>query len=164
MRAPCSSWIDAFASCVGFLDRRSAEEFGAGHAPSAKLVPFAFKTPDGMSPNPDFVQEVRRWSLHSFLHARGARRLERAIGTSSAQWPRAVTRAQPSLDQARAAPPVVQVEAAFPNRDEALVVACKAGNRSTKAIAALGDAGYTNLKNFIGGWDAWAAAGLPQEK
>eukprot|EP00877_Chromochloris_zofingiensis_P007851 jgi/Chrzof1/3319/Cz12g20230.t1 len=42
-----------------YLDVRTPEEFAAGHAPGAVNIPLMFKGPQGMSPNPDFMDEVR---------------------------------------------------------------------------------------------------------
>jgi rhodanese-related sulfurtransferase len=67
------------------------------------------------------------------------------------------------------------VEARFP-KDAKLVVGCKAGGRSAKAVAALAGAGYTNLIDQRAGFDGarnsfgqvtekgWAESGLPIEK
>lgn len=58
----------------------------------------------------------------------------------------------------------MQVKKAFPNPNEPLFVACNAGGRAAQAYAALGEAGYTNVKNYSGGWKAWSEAGYPVEK
>jgi rhodanese-related sulfurtransferase len=60
------------------------------------------------------------------------------------------------------------VEANFP-RDAKLIVGCQAGGRSAKAVAALEQAGYTNLIDQGAGWGGnpeqkgWQAVGLPSE-
>ncbi|EFJ46214.1 hypothetical protein VOLCADRAFT_105650 [Volvox carteri f. nagariensis] len=96
-----------------YLDVRTAEEFSAGHAPSAVNVPVVFLGSGGMSPNPAFLSDVQR---------------------------------------------------VFPKKDEALVVGCKSGRRSLMAIDAMSQAGYSNLVNVVGGFDLWAAQGLPVER
>ncbi|GIL57853.1 hypothetical protein Vafri_13079 [Volvox africanus] len=95
-----------------YLDVRTAEEYAAGHTPSATNVPVVFLG-IGMSPNPAFLSEVQR---------------------------------------------------VFPKKDESLVVGCKSGRRSLMAIEQLSQAGYSNLVNLVGGFDLWAAQGLPVEK
>lgn len=52
------------------------------------------------------------------------------------------------------------VTAAYTDKDAPIVVGCKAGGRSLKAIAEMQGAGYTNLTNVTGGYDGWVAAGL----
>jgi rhodanese-related sulfurtransferase len=42
------------------LDVRTAEEFAAGHLPNAWNVPFGFRGPDGLVPNPEFEATVER--------------------------------------------------------------------------------------------------------
>ncbi|MAF65866.1 MAG: hypothetical protein CMJ84_09445 [Planctomycetes bacterium] len=42
------------------LDVRTPEEFAAGHLPGAWNVPFGFKGPDGLVPNPEFTATVDR--------------------------------------------------------------------------------------------------------
>lgn len=56
---------------------------------------------------------------------------------------------------------VEQVESQLPDKGAALVVGCKSGKRSEVACQALAGAGYTNLTNVLGGFDAWLGAGLP---
>ena len=56
------------------------------------------------------------------------------------------------------------VAAMFPDKDTPIVVGCKSGARSTASIGALEQAGYTNLINLDGGFDAWVAAGLKTTK
>lgn len=41
---------------------------------------------------------------------------------------------------------------------------CKSGRRSIAACEALAAAGYVDLTNVLGGWDQWAAQGLPSEQ
>ena len=57
-----------------------------------------------------------------------------------------------------------QVAKALPDKAAPLLVGCKAGSRSAAAAAALAAAGYSNLMNVQGGFDAWAAAKLPVSK
>jgi rhodanese-related sulfurtransferase len=59
---------------------------------------------------------------------------------------------------------LAQVAAAVSGQDAALLVGCRSGARSTKALAALAAGGYRRLAHNSGGWNAWAAAGLPVEK
>ena len=42
------------------------------------------------------------------------------------------------------------------------MVGCKSGRRSALACEQLAAAGYTDLGNVVGGFDAWLAAGLPK--
>ncbi|PNH03271.1 Thiosulfate sulfurtransferase 16, chloroplastic [Tetrabaena socialis] len=58
---------------------------------------------------------------------------------------------------------VAGVQRAFPDKAESLLVGCKAGRRSLTAIGLLSQAGYTDLVNLTGGFDLWAAQGLPLE-
>lgn len=44
------------------------------------------------------------------------------------------------------------------------MVGCKAGMRSEKASKMMAEAGFTGLQNLAGGFDAWAASGLPVGK
>lgn len=46
------------------------------------------------------------------------------------------------------------------DRDQALAVVCRSGNRSSRAVTALTAAGLT-AHNVDGGMSAWAAAGRP---
>jgi len=55
------------------------------------------------------------------------------------------------------------VAAALPDGGAPLLVGCKSGRRSAAAIVAMG-APYRATVNVGGGFDAWAAAGLPVEK
>jgi hydroxyacylglutathione hydrolase len=50
---------------------------------------------------------------------------------------------------------------AEPDRDKLLVVHCKGGYRSSIAASILRHAGFRNIANLIGGFDAWKATGLP---
>ncbi|KRT80470.1 hypothetical protein AMK59_7742 [Oryctes borbonicus] len=43
-----------------------------------------------------------------------------------------------------------------PQRDTPIVFSCRSGNRSTKALDIALNLGYTNLKNYTGGWNDWA--------
>jgi len=47
------------------------------------------------------------------------------------------------------------------DREKLLVVHCKGGYRSSIAASMLRRAGFRNIANLIGGFDAWKAAGLP---
>ena len=46
------------------------------------------------------------------------------------------------------------------NREKLLVVHCKSGYRSSIATSILRRAGFRDIANLIGGFDAWKAAGL----
>jgi len=59
---------------------------------------------------------------------------------------------------------LTQVQSAFPKKDSAVCLGCAAGKRSEMAAAKLAEVGYTNLVNVNGGFQAWAAAGLPTGK
>lgn len=59
---------------------------------------------------------------------------------------------------------LAQVQQAFPDKAQALVVGCKSGRRSLLACDMLSQAGYTDLVNISGGFDVWAASGLPVTK
>ncbi|HXZ26565.1 MAG TPA: rhodanese-like domain-containing protein [Terriglobales bacterium] len=48
-------------------------------------------------------------------------------------------------------------------RDRPIAVHCKSGYRSMIACSLLEKAGYDNVINVLGGFDAWQAAGLPKE-
>ena len=47
------------------------------------------------------------------------------------------------------------------DREKLLVVHCKGGFRSSIATSILRRAGFRDIANLIGGFDAWKAAGLP---
>ena len=47
------------------------------------------------------------------------------------------------------------------DRQKLIVVHCKGGYRSSIATSLLRRAGYENVANLIGGYDAWKAANLP---
>jgi len=53
--------------------------------------------------------------------------------------------------------------AATLNTSRPAAVHCKSGYRSAIACSVLENAGFPNTVNVIGGYDAWAAAGLPVE-
>lgn len=55
---------------------------------------------------------------------------------------------------------VASVEEAFKDKDASLVVGCGNGTRGAMAIQAMQGAGYVNLTNIEGGYDAWVRAGL----
>ena len=42
------------------------------------------------------------------------------------------------------------------NKDDEIVVHCKLGGRSAKAVAHMSDQGFTNVTNLVGGIAAWA--------
>ena len=42
-------------------------------------------------------------------------------------------------------------------KDREILVHCKAGGRSAKAVQFMLDNGYTHVKNVTGGMDAWLA-------
>ncbi|WP_018913320.1 rhodanese-like domain-containing protein [Thiomonas sp. FB-6] len=46
-------------------------------------------------------------------------------------------------------------------RDLNVVVYCKTSGRAALAAAVMHDMGYTHVRSIAGGFDAWAAAGLP---
>ena len=48
-------------------------------------------------------------------------------------------------------------------RDLPVAVCCKGGYRSTIACSLLESAGFTEVFNVVGGFDAWVGAGLPVE-
>ncbi len=50
------------------------------------------------------------------------------------------------------------------NRDERLVLLCRAGGRSARGTAALMDAGFGNVVSMRGGMTAWIEAGYPIER
>lgn len=45
-------------------------------------------------------------------------------------------------------------------KDKPIVVVCRSGRRSTRAVAILKDAGFTQVSNVQGGMIAWEQAGL----
>ena len=47
------------------------------------------------------------------------------------------------------------------DRDKLLVVHCKGGYRSSIATSILRRAGFRDIANLIGGFDAWKTAGQP---
>ncbi len=48
-------------------------------------------------------------------------------------------------------------------RDRPVIVHCRSGSRSTVAVSVLEANGWTNLRNLVGGFDAWVGAVLPAE-
>lgn len=60
-----------------------------------------------------------------------------------------------------------EVAAAFPDKDTAIMVSCKAGGRSARAAAVLEGLGYTKIADHIGGWSGgngdpgWVVSGGP---
>ena len=59
--------------------------------------------------------------------------------------------------------PLDRFKAALPeiNKDSPVAVHCKSGYRSLIAVSVLQRAGYHNVVDVTGGFDAWAGAGLP---
>jgi hydroxyacylglutathione hydrolase len=62
--------------------------------------------------------------------------------------------------------PLDRFKASLPQieKNQALAVHCKSGYRSIIACSLLQRAGYDNIVNLIGGFDAWEQAKLPAEK
>ena len=56
------------------------------------------------------------------------------------------------------------IEQAFPDKDDALVLYCGGGYRSALAGDNLQKMGYTNVISMDGGWRAWVEAGYPTEQ
>ncbi len=58
---------------------------------------------------------------------------------------------------------LVEAEAArlLPDKDRTVVVYCQKGARSLLAAETLGRLGYGDVRSIAGGFEAWAAAGLP---
>lgn len=54
---------------------------------------------------------------------------------------------------------LAQVQTKIPQKETPLVVGCKSGKRSAAAIEKLSAAGYTDLTNLTGGYDAWIGHG-----
>jgi len=52
------------------------------------------------------------------------------------------------------------VSEAFKDKEAAIVVSCKVGKRGEMAAEAMQGAGYVNVTNIEGGYDAWLAAGF----
>ncbi|MGA9854087.1 MAG: rhodanese-like domain-containing protein [Gammaproteobacteria bacterium] len=50
------------------------------------------------------------------------------------------------------------------DRNAEIVVNCQGGGRSALATVKLQELGYKHVSNLMGGYSAWAAAGLPTEK
>jgi glyoxylase-like metal-dependent hydrolase (beta-lactamase superfamily II)/rhodanese-related sulfurtransferase len=61
--------------------------------------------------------------------------------------------------------PLDRFKAALPdlNRNSTVAVHCKSGYRSLIAVSLLRRAGYDNVVDVTGGYDAWVGAGLPSE-
>ncbi|XAR73719.1 Thiosulfate sulfurtransferase [Bertholletia excelsa] len=111
MTVPATVAHELIQSGYRYLDVRTPEEFGSGHAVGAINIPYMFKSGPGMAKNPKFMEEV----LTKF------------------------------------------------KKEDAIVVACMAGKRSFMASRDLVSAGYKEVKDFSGGFAAWAQNGLPSE-
>lgn len=48
-------------------------------------------------------------------------------------------------------------------KDRPVLVYCRSGNRSGKALPVMDKLGFTEIRHMEGGWNAWAAEGLPVE-
>jgi rhodanese-related sulfurtransferase len=57
--SPEEAQTDLESEEVTYLDVRSEPEFEQGHVPGAINIPIANKTPYGMQPNPDFLDQVK---------------------------------------------------------------------------------------------------------
>jgi rhodanese-related sulfurtransferase len=59
--------------------------------------------------------------------------------------------------------PLDRFKAALPeiNKDSPVAVHCKSGYRSLIAVSVLQRAGYHNVVDVTGGFDAWVGVGLP---
>uniref|UniRef100_A0A383W325 Rhodanese domain-containing protein n=1 Tax=Tetradesmus obliquus TaxID=3088 RepID=A0A383W325_TETOB len=57
-----------------------------------------------------------------------------------------------------------QVQAAFPDRAEEIIVGCRSGNRSARAAGLLEQEQYSSLVDDAGGWLGWVEARLPTTK
>ncbi|MGE5471407.1 MAG: rhodanese-like domain-containing protein [Bacteroidota bacterium] len=55
-------------------------------------------------------------------------------------------------------------EPALQRLDRPIVVYCKSSGRAALAVVAMQEMGFCNVVSLAGGFDAWAAAGLPQVK
>jgi sulfur dioxygenase len=56
---------------------------------------------------------------------------------------------------------VVGAAAAGWDRNQPLLMVCRSGGRSGRAMVQLAQMGFTNVTNMAGGMLAWAASGLP---
>jgi rhodanese-related sulfurtransferase len=54
-------------------------------------------------------------------------------------------------------------EPALAGKEDRLILVCHEGYSSSLAVARLHELGYTNTTDVIGGFSAWATAGLPVE-
>ncbi len=86
-----------------------------------------------------FLIDVREESEWNAGHAAGARHLSKGV-----------------LER--------DVEVAFPEKDETLVLYCGGGYRSALAADSLQKMGYTKVLSLDGGWRAIVSSGLPLEK
>jgi len=55
------------------------------------------------------------------------------------------------------------IERAFPDRDEEVILYCGGGFRSALAADTLAKMGYTNVVSMDGGWKRWRELGFPVE-
>jgi len=62
--------------------------------------------------------------------------------------------------------PLYQLESMLGDldHDRPIVVHCKSGYRSSIGCSVIERAGFENVMNLIGGFDAWRACGLPEAK
>ena len=101
----------------------------------------------------EFFDQIRVQDLNTRLESEGVRVLD---VRRSGEWQAghiAVAMHHP-LDRFKAKLPDL-------NRNETVFVMCKGGYRSSIACSVLQRAGFTDVTNVVGGFDAWKGAGLP---